>query len=114
MSKNIFEPYSTEKRLQAMKFLDKSITNGKPNYLKVAKETGITKPTLKRWWTKHQLERQKELKIRLEEAIASILERIEKLAQETNNLKELAPVVKMLSELFQQFDEENGDINAWG
>ncbi|MCD6594248.1 hypothetical protein J7L68_01045 [bacterium] len=108
------EPYSIKKRQDAIDLLEKNSVNGKPNFSKVVRETKITAPTLKRWWTKYQLNRQVELKTKLEEAITSILQRIESLAQETNNLKELAPIVKMLSELLQQVGEDTETGEKWG
>lgn len=106
--------HDLEKRQSAIKALEKSAVNGTPKYSAVARQTGISKYTLKNWWIKYQLERHQELKAHFECAIATILRRIKKLAEETNNLKELAPVVKMLSELLQQFGEEADNVAEWG
>ena len=114
MGKKFPEAYSIDKRRRAIELLMKNSVGGKPKFTKVSHETKISVPTLKRWWIKHQLDRQQEMRSKLEEAITSILKRIEKLAQETNNLKELAPVVKMLSELLQQFGEDNELTESWG
>jgi len=112
MANKFPEPYSLQERQNAIGLLAESVKDGKPAFSQVSKKTDISVPTLKRWWIKYQLERQRELKTKLEEAITSILKRIENLAQETNNLKELAPVVKMLSELLQGFEEDELD-NGW-
>jgi len=114
MGKSFPTAYEPEKRNAAIAALEKSAKSGLPNFNAVSKETGISWITLQRWWLKHQLERQQELKIQFECAITKILGRIEKLAEETNNLKELAPVVKMLSELLQQFGENEALAEEWG
>ena len=108
------KPYSITKKREALKILEKSAFNGKVNFSATAKETGISISTLKLWWTNFQLEKQQELKTQLECAITTILGRMKKLAEETNNLKELAPVVKMLSELLQQVGDEAGNNEGWG
>ncbi len=108
------KPYSAEKRHRAIEELAKTSKNGTPAFSAVSRDTGIGKNTLKKWWIKYQLERHEELKTRLEKAISTILQRMEKLAEETNNLKELAPVAKMLSELLHQFGDESEDEQEWG
>ena len=113
MGKKFPKPYSAKRREEALRLLEESAGGGAPKFSAVARKTGITTSTLKRWWIKYQLERQEQLKTRLEEAISSILARIQNLAQETKNLKELAPVVKMLSELLHQFGD--GELaEGWG
>ena len=103
-----------DKRRNALDELVKSIKNGKPAFAAVSRKTGISKSTLKRWWIHYQLEQHEQLKTKLEKAITTILERMEKLAEETNNLKELAPVAKMLSELLHQFGENEEENEEWG
>lgn len=114
MGKRFPKPYSSQQRENALRMLEQTAGGkGSPQFTAVSRKTGISVGTLKRWWIKYQLDRQKQLRTKLEEAISSILARIENLAQETHNLKELAPVVKMLSELLQQFSEgEFGE--EWG
>jgi len=114
MGKKFPKVYSLQERESALRMLEQTAgERGTPQFTAVSRKTGISVGTLKRWWIKYQLDRQKQLRTKLEEAISSILARIENLAQETNNLKELAPVVKMLSELLQQFSEgEFGE--EWG
>ncbi len=114
MGKKFPKPYSSQERENALRMLEQTAGDkGSPQFVAVSRKTGISVGTLKRWWIKYQLDRQKQLKTKLEDAISSILARIENLAQETNNLKELAPVVKILSELLQQFGEgEFGE--EWG
>ena len=114
MGKAFPKAHEPEKRRAAIEALEKSAKNGMPNFNAVAQKTGISWLTLQRWWLKHSLERQQELRTQFECAITKILSRIEKLAEETNNLKELAPVVKMLSELLQQFGEEGVLAGDWG
>lgn len=109
-----FEPYSPDERRRALDELLSSAKGGKPAFCSVARRTGISVSTLKRWWINHQLERQRELRAQFEGAIAAILHRMQKLAQQTNNLKELAPVVKMLSELLQRFEGESEGEEIWG
>ena len=103
-----------EKRRSALRELEKTLKDGKPTFSAVSRDTGISKGTLKRWWIQHQLEQHEQLKTRLEKAISTILKRMEKLAEETNNLKELAPVAKMLSELLHQFGDDTDDAQEWG
>jgi len=114
MANKIPPAYKPEKKQEALELMQRLANKGKMNFSEARKATGISVTTLKKWWMEFQLEKQQELKTRLETAITTILNRMEKLAQETNNLKELAPVVKMLSELLQQFTEETGATEEWG
>ena len=107
------KPHDPDTRRKAIDALINSEENGKPKYTEIARETGISISTLKSWWIKYQLKRHRELKTQFECAITTILKRIKNLAEETNNLKELAPVVKMLSELLQQFGDESDESGEW-
>ena len=109
-----FKPHDAQKKGNALKLLENSVKDGKPCFSRIAKQTGISLSTLERWWFRNQLELNGEMKSRFQSAIVAILNRIEKLSEETNNLKELAPVVKMLSELLHQVKDGEESDKTWG
>ncbi len=99
--------YSKENKEEALKWLDRNLLNGKPDYRTATKKLGISVDTLKRWWLEYKLKQSDALKAKLEEAISSILARIKMLSNESSKISELAPVVKMLSEILQQIEQDN-------
>lgn len=104
---SIIKPYPPEKKKNAINLLSQSLKkDGNPNFSEVSRQTNIHSDTLKRWWMQHLLEHQTKVRSQLERTITTALERIQQLSQETQNLKELAPVVKMLSEISQEISSE--------
>jgi len=98
--------YSKEYKQKALQLLERNYKGDKPDFSAVSSELGVHSDTLKRWWADYKLAQSKKLRDRIEEAISSMLARIKQLSEESENLSELAPVVKMLSEILQQIEQE--------